>query len=62
MIGQTLASWWGAKAFRTGETNPFDPEAPEHREFVGGRMAARELAAAQAALTLGQGPQLENAA
>lgn len=50
MTDSTLASWWGRKALATGETNPFDPESPEHRQFVYGRMRARELAAAQAKL------------
>lgn len=41
---RTTAWWWGARAFSTGETNPYDAETPEHREFVQGRMDAREAA------------------
>lgn len=40
----TPAAFWGRQAYRTGQTNPFHPEAPEHRDFVYGRMRARELA------------------
>lgn len=48
MIRQdTTAAFWGRKSYRTGETNPFDPETREHREFVHGRMMARELEQAQ---------------
>lgn len=46
-----VAAFWGRKALRTGETCPFHPDAPEHREFVFARMRAREIEAARAAVT-----------
>lgn len=50
------AAYWGRKSYWTGETNPYDPESPEHRAFVQGRMQEREKIQAQQLLALTLGP------
>jgi len=43
---ETAPLYWGRRAHHTKQTNPFDPETREHREFVQGRMLERERLAA----------------